>query len=149
MEYLSGLYGKMFVTYRKGEIAQLKVQQRAAELGVLVSKPTTEARYDLVLDFGSRIERAQVKYAGALENHGSVGLDLRKQTRNHGPVRAYSALEIDAVYVYVAPVDEVVRLGPELFDGVKRIYFRWLPAKRTNQRKALNVHEHVWRPATY
>jgi hypothetical protein len=53
-----------YSTAQKGELALLHVLQRAVENGWIVSRPTRDCRYDLVLDDGDRLYRAQVKYAG-------------------------------------------------------------------------------------
>ena len=135
----------MHSTYRKGEIAQLKVQLRAVELGILTSKPTTEARYDLVLDFKGKLERGQIKYAGSVVTPGVVTLDLRKQTRNNGVSRTYSSEEIDMLYVYVAPVDKIVRIPPTLFHNRKHLSLRWAPGGSTFGRKdAVVVSDFIW-----
>ena len=72
-------------TNDKGEIALLKVEIRAAELGYVVLKPTTShRRYDIVLDCGGKFCRVQVKWAGSksVKASDSFLLDLRKVTRS-------------------------------------------------------------------
>lgn len=132
----------MYLTYQKGEIAQLKVQLRAAQLGVLVSKPTIEARYDLILDTGNRLERAQVKYVDCWRG-AAAHLDLRKETRNNGKVRLYGAEEIDAIYAYIPKWETIVRFCPEQFHQKKSITFRMDSPKRMLQ-NVLMAHQFVW-----
>jgi len=55
--------GSRYSTAQKGEIAMLRVLQRAVERGWLATRPTRDYRYDLVLDDGERVYRVQVKYA--------------------------------------------------------------------------------------
>jgi hypothetical protein len=118
----------MHSTFEKGEIAMLKVQLRALEKGVVVSKPTVESRYDLILDFNGKLFRAQVKYAGD-ELGGAVQLDLRKETRNNGKKKVYLATEIDAVLVYIPQIDAVLWLPPDKFHGKQSINIRFNPCK--------------------
>ena len=50
-------------TDQKGVIAFARVLIEAAKKEIPVSVPTLPARYDLVLDYGGRLYRAQIKYA--------------------------------------------------------------------------------------
>jgi len=136
----------MYDRYLKGQIAVLKVQTRAAEKGFTVSVPTTESRYDLLVDDGKRIWRAQVKYAGREQQStsGSVELDLRKETRNNGKKRTYSKSEIDVVLVYVPQIDEVLWLGSDIFDGVKSLTFRFEKPKNNQASRLRMAKDFVW-----
>src|SRR2546428_6106702 len=82
-------------TAQKGELAILRAQQRAFEKGWIVSRPTRDCRYDLVLDDGERLYRVQVKYAARKSSHatGAVSLDFTKGGRRN---RMYQDHEIDA-----------------------------------------------------
>jgi hypothetical protein len=72
-------------TFDKGYIGEMKVAAWAAERGYLLSKPLAEARYDFVLDDGSRLWRAQVKYVDAVRaDTGAVPIDFRSECRNSG-----------------------------------------------------------------
>lgn len=108
----------MYVTYRKGQVAMLKVQLRANELGATVSLPTVEGRYDLIVDLQGRLYRAQVKYAGAVTKNGargSVHLSLRKDTRGNKRTKLYRKEEVDVLLVYLPKIDEVLWIDPEFF----------------------------------
>ena len=136
----------MFDKFAKGQTAMLKVQLRAAELGVVAALPTTEARYDLLIDDGKKIHRAQVKYAGAVgcKVDGAVTLDLRKATRGNGNVRPYTKDEIDVVLVYVPQTDTVMWIGPELFDGKHSLSFRFEKAKNGQSKGVRVVGDFAW-----
>jgi hypothetical protein len=116
----------MFDSYKKGQVASLKVQLRANELGYIISIPTVESRYDLLIDDGSKIHRVQVKYCDRRrkDNNGSVQLDLRKQCRGWGKRKPYTRDEIDVIVAYIAYVDKCYWLPAEKFDGVKSITLR-------------------------
>ena len=69
---------------RKADLARLKVEMRALELGVVCSKPVIEGtRYDCILDTGSNLYRAQVKYGNGVTAYssGAVAVCLRKEIR--------------------------------------------------------------------
>ena len=75
-------------TNDKGEYALLKVKQLALERNITLSEPTMPSRrYDLVVDCGERLVRAQVKYADGKcsQATGAVYLNLRKITRGNKP----------------------------------------------------------------
>jgi len=115
----------MFDSYKKGQIASLKFQTRATELGYTVSIPTVESRYDLLVDDGKQIHRVQVKYGDRSNgSDGSIHVDLRKQCRGRGKRKTYSAREIDAVVVYAPRTDKCYWLNAQKFDGVKSITLR-------------------------
>lgn len=128
-------------TWQKGEMAMLKVQQRAAEKGVIVSKPTVDARYDLIVDEASRLLRAQVKWGGRKGSNatGSVAIDFRK-----GKQRFYTLDEIDIMLIWIVPADVVVRLRPEHFHGKSAIMIRYAPQKRACAARVWMVEDLVW-----
>ncbi len=135
-------------TNDKGEIALLKVEIRAAELGFVVLKPTTShRRYDIVLDCGGRFYRAQVKWAGSksVKAANSFLLDLRKVTRG-GQISklAYSQDEIDVVLVYLPNLDKVIWLGPEIFHRRENLTIRTAPSKNGQTKNCLMAADYFW-----
>ncbi|HZT81255.1 MAG TPA: group I intron-associated PD-(D/E)XK endonuclease, partial [Gemmataceae bacterium] len=97
-------------------------------------------RYDLVLEWQGRFYRCQVKYADGKTQHsqGAVFLDLRRRKKT------YSQEEIDAVLVYLPPIDKVIWLPPALFHEKAALCLRWLPAKNGQRRGCIMVDELVW-----
>jgi hypothetical protein len=95
--------GKVKHFRRQGEFAELTFMQKAFSLGFSVSKPYGEsARYDFIVDSGSRLVRIQVK---------SVR-DVSRQISNYKVTvvtgrerRPYTTDEIDFVAAYVIPED--------------------------------------------
>jgi hypothetical protein len=90
-------------TEQKGQIALAKVLMEAAKKRAVVSIPTTQARYDLILDYEGRLYRVQVKYAnGKSQNsQGAIRCDLRKRTK------CYRADEVDVMMVYIPQIDKI------------------------------------------
>lgn len=127
----------MFTSYKKGQVASLKVQLRANERGFIVSIPTVESRYDLVFDDGQKMYRVQVKYCDSRQNKstGSVELDLRKQCRGRGNRRSYSKEEIDVVIAYLPATDKCYWCDAAVFDGAKSITLRFEAPKRKQKKR--------------
>lgn len=135
----------MHVTHQKGEIAQLKVQLRAAEKGVVLSKPLVDSRYDFILDDGQRLERVQVKYASGKAPHsrGSVKVNL-KSWEGRRLRRRYCAGEVDALLVYIPQIDEVLRFEADVFCERASFTVRLEPAKNGQTKSILNALEFIW-----
>ncbi len=132
-----------YSTAQKGEMAFLRVLQRAVEKGWVASRPTRDCRYDLVLDDGERLYRVQVKYAGRRAVHcdGAVSLDFTKGGRRD---RTYTNEEIDAVVAFIAPIRVLVWLGPAYFHGRRALHLRYAPTRSGQKLGCLMVSELVW-----
>lgn len=120
----------MHETFRKGQLAVLKIQERALEKDIVVCVPTVECRFDLVLVYPcGKIERAQVKYADAPSfcAAGCVVLDLRKQTRGRGDKKAYTRHEIDVLLVYMPKTAQVLKFEGVDFHEAKTLTIRYEP----------------------
>jgi hypothetical protein len=132
-------------TQQKAEIAHLKVAFRAIELGVVLSKPIVETRYDYIADTSGKLERCQVKYAGkAGRGAGSVVVNLRSWAPGRKRERVYSADEVDALFVYVPQVDMVCKFPPAMFVGKASFLLRYEPPKN-RQTTGLNlVEDYKW-----
>ena len=136
----------MFINYQKGEIGRMKVMLRAIEKGLLVSLPVVESRYDLILDDGKSLSRAQVKYCSRKNNQsdGCVGLDLQKDTRNNGKKRSYNSAEVDVILVYIPQVDQIVCLTPDIFNNKRYISLRYNDTKNNQSRGVFLIKDYLW-----
>lgn len=133
----------MLTTKQKGEIAYIKCALRAVELGFTLSKPTTDARYDVIIDEDNKLQRAQIKYAGGTAHTATA--DFRRRSHSTGAnTRTYSAAEIDLMLVYVPAIDKVLRLGPALFDGKPSIIIRLTPTKNNQRAKVIMAGPLIW-----
>ena len=87
----------MLTTNQKGLVAETAVVHECAKLGISVSKPLDDQRYDLILDLGARLLRVQCKWA---VKKGDV-IVIRTRTCRRGREglihRSYGSDEIDAV----------------------------------------------------
>jgi hypothetical protein len=130
---------------QKAELAMLKVQERALELGILVSRPAVEGgRYDCILDDNGTLLRAQVKYAGVKASHssGAVQVGLSKPP-GRGAQRPYTDKEIDALLVYVPAIDRVCLFPPVVFSGRAQLIIRYEPPKN-GRKQCLLAENYLW-----
>jgi PD-(D/E)XK endonuclease len=135
----------MHSTHQKGEIAQLKVQLRAAEKGIVLSKPLVDSRYDFILDDGHRLERVQVKYASGKAPHsqGCVKINL-KSWSGRKLRRKYCINEVDALLVYIPQIDEVLRFEANIFCDRADFTVRLEPARNGQTKGILNARDFIW-----
>lgn len=132
--------------WQKGEIAELKVILRAVEKGMIVCKPVIPStRYDLILDDGSKLVKAQIKWAGydRKDIQGSVSIDLRKLGVSR-EYRHYNASDFDILLVYVPPIDKICIFRPETYLGRVSLRISYLPTKSGQKRNCLVASDHEW-----
>jgi hypothetical protein len=140
--------GATLATNLCGGIAIAKVEVRALEKGVITSRPAIECRYDLIIDEGGRLARAQVKYANGKSANmvqGAVTVHLEKwRVDGRGPIPYYSTEEIDLLMVYVPRIDRVLCFGPDVFEGRSQLQIRIEPARNNQQRGCLMANQYIW-----
>lgn len=129
-------------------LAELKVRQRAMELGVTVSVPTdSSARYDAIIDDGQRLYRAQIKYCDRQPSaaQGAVALELTSYHRSGKLSYAgYSANEVDVILAYIPRIDKILWLGPQIFEGRREIQIRLEPTKNGQRKGCLLARDFIW-----
>ena len=138
---------KELTSSQKGEIAKLKVEQRAHEKGWIPSRTVDHARYDLVLDDGERLYRVQVKYTDSRNARadGSVSINLKKEKYNGTTnYRVYSQKEIDVLLVYVQKADCLCWLGPEHFNNKTSLFLRYRPSKNGQTKRTKMIQDFKW-----
>lgn len=96
----------------------LQLQLEAQRRNYIVSVPTTEERYDCILDDGHKLYKAQVKYNNEKDKN-NLRLTL---ARKHLNQKCYMATEVDIIFVYIPAVDEILAFLPEEFNGKNHIY---------------------------
>ena len=133
----------------KGDLAVAKVCLRAIEKGVAVSRPISDStRYDLIVDEGGKLLRAQVKYAGVAKTkivNGVARVSLEKNYYRKSGCKSlfYNKDEVDIVLAYIPAIDQVCCFGPEFFENKNNIYIRFEPAKN-KQKKCVFADDHLW-----
>ena len=131
----------------KGLEAQLKAEIRANELGYVVSKPTTDCcRYDMIIDTGNELKRVQVKYCDCKspEADGAVKVNLRKFSLNKNERPFYTESEIDALVVYIKPVEKLCYFPIEVVSGKKSITIRYEASKNNQTARTYNCFDYLW-----
>lgn len=131
----------------KGIEAQLKAEIRANELGYIVSKPTTECcRYDMILDDGISLYRTQVKYCDCKSrgSHGAVQLCLSKASINGKKRLCYCRSEVDAIIVYIKPVNCLCYFPIEVIGGKKSITIRYEKSKNNQVKNVFFYEDYLW-----
>lgn len=125
-------------TNQKGLIAETAIIREAVRLGIVVSRPLSDERYDLILDLGAQLMRVQCKWAVRQDNV----IVARCYTSRRGPngmiVRRYTAAEIDAYGLYCAELDRCFLLPFERFAGKRIVHLRLAPS-RNNQTTKINL----------
>ena len=135
-------------TNQKGLIAEAKVLARAAELGWAASVTQAGARYDLVLDDGQRLYRAQVKWAGQRRAAGGAVVALTTwqgngRDRPRGKQRRYADGEIDVVVAYIPMIDQLCWFDGEHLTKTA-IHIRHAPAANGQTHGVLMADDFVW-----
>lgn len=137
----------MYETHKKGELACCEVYKRALQKDMTVSIPMVESRYDLILDDGKKLWRVQVRYCDTQNSKGSEGYSVKlfSECRNNGYKNSFSREEIDVILAYLPSVDEVIWIGPELFEKNKRyLTVRSVPPKNNQKKGVTMIQDLVW-----
>jgi hypothetical protein len=130
----------VLTTDQKGAIAEAAIAFAAVELGLGVSKPLGDERYDLIFDFGPRLVRVQCKWT---PRSGAVIL-IPCRTSRRGPDgfirRRYSSDEVDAIAAYCPELRRCYYLRSDSFANRTFVALRLTPT-RNNQRLGINWAE--------
>jgi prevent-host-death family protein len=132
----------MLTNGRKGAIAEARIAAEAVKLGFDVYRPIAEGgRYDLIVDVGNRLLRAQCKWATRKDSVVNVWMTTSRLTP-HGYVRTtYNASEIDGIAAYCQDLERCFWLPIEEFAGRTSAQLRLSPP-RNGQRAGLLWAEH-------
>lgn len=100
---------------QRGQIAELRFWTEAMRRGVVVSRPHEGARYDFIVDCGSRLWRVQVK-STSTKVQGGYHLTA------FGHSRQYSAREVDFIAAYVTETKDWYIIPLRALKGARSIY---------------------------
>ena len=127
----------MLTTNQKGAIAEAAIIHEAAKLGIPVLRPTTDERYDIVLDLRGRFVRVQCKWAALQGEVVVFRCRSCRRAREGLRHRSYSSGEIDAFAAYCADLDRSFYVPMNVARSRLAIQLRISPA-RNNQRLGVN-----------
>src|SRR3954454_24320249 len=121
----------MLTTNQLGLVAETAILHECVKLGVGVSRPLDDERYDLILDLRPQLLRVQCKWA---VRAGDV-VAIRCYTARRGPggmiVRRYFSAQIDVLAAYCAELDRCYLL-PMTLATHRTVHLRLAPS-RNNQ----------------
>jgi hypothetical protein len=130
----------VLTTDQKGALAEAAIAHAAIELGIGVSRPLGDERYDLIFDMRPQLMRVQCKWA---VRHGDVVVVRCYRCRRNadGLLRSfYTSDEIDAFAAYCAELQRCYFLAFGDISACQAIHLRISPA-RNNQRHGIRWAE--------
>lgn len=123
---------------QKGALAEEAIALAAVELDVVVARPNLDARYDLILDLGTRLLRVQCKWATCDGHVMCVNCRGSWYSPGRGYVTShYGADEVDAIGVYCADLKQCFLIPIEVVATRRVIHLR-IQAPSNGQRAALH-----------
>jgi hypothetical protein len=124
-------------TDQKGAIAEAEIAAAALTLGIGVSRPLSDQRYDLIFDLPTGLLRVQCKWAVRFGE--IVVINCRRCRRNRDGLlqRSYRRGEIDVIAAYCAELDACYLLPLSMSVGRTAVQLRLRPT-RNNQRRLIN-----------
>ena len=124
-------------TNRKGMIAETAIIHECAKLGVGVSRPLDDERYDLILDLGDELLRVQCKWAPLCRDVIVIRCYSNRRAREGQRRRRYASTEIDAIAAYCPGNGRCYLLSRQLSCDVTQVYLRLAPTQN-NQAAGVN-----------
>jgi hypothetical protein len=122
---------------RKGAIAEAAIAAETIRLGFDVYRPVSEGgRYDLIIDVGLRLLRAQCKWALLRDDVLVIRLSTSRLTPRGYLRTTYTAAEIDGVAAYSMALDLCLWLPIDEFAGQSYLHLRIGPT-RNRQRSGV------------
>jgi hypothetical protein len=127
----------VLTTDQKGAIAEAAIALAAIELGIGVSRPLVDERYDLIFDLRSRLIRVQCKWAMRYGDVISVRCYRSRRNADGLLNRSYTPDRVDAFAAYNAELRTCYFLPLERFPRRRAIQLR-LGMTRNNQQQGVN-----------
>jgi hypothetical protein len=140
-------FGSMLSTDQKGAIAELAIAHAALELGVGVSKPLGDQRYDLIFDLGHQFLRVHCKWACRHRDVVIIRCHSARRSADGVLRRLYSSEEVDAFAAYCADVRRCYFLRFDQVPPSGTLQLR-LARARNNQKLRVRWAEQYEFPAT-
>jgi PD-(D/E)XK endonuclease len=132
----------MFVSTpnEKGAIAEESIATEATRLGIVVSRPNVDARYDLIFDTGTSLLRVQCKWGALDADAGVINVNLTSnRCTPAGYARTtYGAGEVDLFAVYCLEQNRCYLLEADGLVGRRAIWLR-LSEPKNRQRACVNL----------
>jgi len=128
----------MLTTDQKGAVAELAIAKAALLRRIDVYRPVQEGgRYDLIFDFGHRIDRVQVKWAPLHDGVVVIRAYSTRRTADGLRRRPYASGEIDAIAAYCPDLNRCFYLPADELGARVQVFLRVGPS-RNNQSCGVN-----------
>lgn len=118
----------VLTTNQKGLIAEMAVIAECVSLGIGVSRPLDDERYDLILDLRPRLIRVQCKWASRCGDVVSAGLYSNRRGPDRMITKRYTPDEIDCFAVHCAELERSFLIPAETC-RMRQIRLRLGPTK--------------------
>jgi hypothetical protein len=122
---------------QKGAIAEAAISYAAVELGIGVSKPTSDERYDLIFDLRPALIRVQCKWATREDDVVNIRCYSSRRSGGGFVKDYYAADEIDAIAAHCAELRRSFFLPFAQFAGRTCVQLRLAP---TANNQALGIN---------
>ncbi len=133
-----GIIACMDGTNDRGVIAEVAIAAEAVKLGIGVSRPFAQERYDLIFDMRPGLLRVQCKCARPRGDILNVPIGGSWHSPGRGYVRStYTEEEIDAIAIYCPELDRSYLVPIALTAGIGQLHLRLAPT-RNRQKAAIN-----------
>ena len=113
-------------------VAETAIIHEAAKLGIIVSRPIDDARYDLIFDLPSGLLRVQCKWTPRIADVIVIRSYSNRRARE-GFRRCYTSDEVDAVAGYCPDNTRSYLLPADLFSGMQQVHLRLAPTRNNQQ----------------
>jgi PD-(D/E)XK endonuclease len=123
----------MLTTNQKGKLAEAKIAALCLDLGLGVTWPFDDERYDMILDLRPRLLRVQCKWAVRRGDVVAVRLYGARRGRAGLIHRKYDAAEIDAFAAYCRELDAYYLLPADEFVVYRSVHLRLSPSRNNQQ----------------
>jgi hypothetical protein len=127
----------MLTTSQRGLVAETAILHECVKLGIGVSRPLDDERYDLILDLRPALLRVQCKSGRLYDDVIVIRCKRTRRGRNGLIDRAYVPGEIDAIAAYCPELNAAYLLPPEMSVGRAAVQLRIRPC-RNNQAAGIN-----------
>jgi PD-(D/E)XK endonuclease len=127
----------MLTTNQLGLVAETAILHECVKLGIGVSRPLDDERYDLILDLRPQLLRVQCKWARLRGDVVVIRTRRCRRGRDGLIHRSYGAEEIDAIAGYCVETDTCYLLPHRLSVDRAAVQLRLRPC-RNNQTAGIN-----------
>jgi len=115
----------------RGQIAQLKIELEANSKGYIISRPSVDCYYDILIDTVKSLVRAQIKFCNRKTSGNKQNLELRLD--NHGTKRIfYTKTMVDWILVFLPLKNVILKFEKNKFHRRKTITINLTREKSPN-----------------